>query len=366
MVRFTCRPGVAVAMVLTLVGFLRPSAVLAAVDAPVTPNAQPGVAALMTILDQVSGRSILSGQMEIGWAADRVEEDIDYVKATTGKYPVVRGLDFGDYTYNAEAPSRLHATERAIAWAARGGIVTFSCHMMMAIGSPPGQPQFYTKKTTFDVRQAVIDGTPENRELLAKLDVVAHELQKLQRAGVTVIWRPWHECSGGWFWWGAHGPEPYKKLWRLTFDRFVHHDRLDNLIWCYTATEAPGAVEAWYPGDDVVDMVGLDFYPKSLTLFGLLEPRHPTFATEYARLRTLTHGRKVIALTENGAIPDPDRLFADGANWSYFLTWNQFENNPAHNSAAFLRRVYTHPRVITLDTYPALARSILVHPSGTR
>jgi mannan endo-1,4-beta-mannosidase len=339
--------------------FLLPGAGMAAIDAPVTPNARPGVASLLRVLDGISGSCILSGQQETGWDPNRVDEDVEFVRQQTGKYPVVRGFDFADYLYSASAPARLHATERAIAWARRGGVVTFSCHMFVSIGSPPGSPQFYAPSasregTTFDIRRAVIDGTPENAELLAKMDTVAAELGKLQDAGVVVIWRPFHECSGGWFWWGTHGPEPYKKAWRIMFERFTVKHRLANLIWCYNPTDSAGNMEAWYPGDDVVDMIGLDFYPRTWTFFGLLPGIHPTFADDFRRLRAFRNGRKVIAMSENGAIPDPARLFSDGAGWAYFMTWNGFENDPSQNSPAFLRAAYHHPKVITLDDFPSI------------
>ena len=331
----------------------------AALDAPVSPHAQPGVGSLLQLLDRISGRYILSGQQELGWDGSRVDEDIAYVEKTTGKSPVIRGFDFGDYTDDTAGPDRRHTTERAIAWAKRGGVVTFSCHMGMTIGSPPGPPQFYSASmystgTKFDVRQAVIDGTPENRELLAKFDIVADELKILQDAGVTVIWRPFHECSGGWFWWGMYGPEPYRKLWRLMFTRYTQQHGLTNLIWCYNPTDSTEKMKAWYPGDDVVDMVSIDVYPKTWSFFGLIEGKHPTFADDYKRMRAFIGGRKVVAMSENGAIPDPDKLFVEGAGWAYFLTWNQFENNSTHNSPPFLKTVYQHPKVITLDEFPEL------------
>lgn len=353
-----CRP--ALFAVAALCGLVAPGTSRAAIDAPVSPNAQPGVGSLLQLLDRVSGRYILSGQQELGWDAKRVDEDIAFIRETTGKSPVIRGLDFGAYTGDPPVPASLYETERAIAWAKQGGVVTFSCHMVVSIGSPAGNPQFYSPGvegrpgTSFDIRQAVIDGTAENRELLASLDVIARELKRLEDAGVTVIWRPFHECSGGWFWWGRHGPEPYKKLWRITFDRFTKQHGLKNLIWCYNPTDSVEKMRAWYPGDDVVDMIGLDVYPKTWSFFGLIEGRHPTFSDDYKQMRAFTGGRKVVALTENGAIPDPDKLFAEGGGWAYFLTWNQFENNPEQNSAAFLKSVYHHPRVITLDEFPEI------------
>jgi len=331
---------------------------LAALDAPVTPNARPGVAELMRVLDTVSGKYILAGQQEIGWAPDRVDEDIAWLEKTTGKLPVVRGLDFGEYTWD-KTHDQLRATERGIAWAKRGGIVAFCCHLGIHLHSKNGRGAFYQKESDFDYRVALDAGTPENVELLQKLDIVAGELKKLQDAGVIVIWRPFHECSGNWFWWGTRGPEAYKKLWRLTFDRFTKLHHLDNLVWCYNPTETPGAIEAWYPGDDVVDMVGMDLYDGTDLGKNRLAS-HDAHEAEYRAARALTHERKVIAMTENGPIPNPDTLFAKHAGWSYFVTWNQFEKDPAQNPVEFVKAVYHHPKVITLDEYPAVLKEMAV------
>ena len=306
----------------------------------------------MNFLQSVQGNYILSGQMEIAWSQARKDEDFNYIIANTGKTPAVRGFDFLQYVYSPSVRAGQDATERAITWAKNGGIVTFCCHMFMNIGSAAGAPQFYVPAanngvgTTFDIRQAVIPGTPENIEYLAKLDIIASELTKLRDAGVPVVWRPFHECSGGWFWWGAHGPTPLIQAWRIMFDRFTNLRGLNNLIWCFNPTDTIATnMPAWYPGDDVVDMISNDVYPTAGT--------HPSFATEYQQMRDFKSGRKVVAMSENGSIPDPDTMFTEGAGWAFFCTWNGFENDTSRNSVAFLQKVYNHAKVITLDELPA-------------
>ena len=330
-----------------------PAKLGAAIDAPVSPQAQPNVAQLLQFLESIRGTYILSGQQEIAWSMARKNEDFDYVLKTTGKTPAVRGFDFLQYVYSPSVRAGQDATQRAIAWARVGGIVTFCSHLFMDIGSPAGQPQFYTPGangnavgTTFDIRQAVIAGTPENVEFLAKLDIMAEELKKLRDAGVVVIWRPFHESSGTWFWWGSKGAAPFKEAWRIMFQRYTGLHALNNLIWCFNPTDPATNLASWYPGDDMVDMISLDVYPPAGT--------HPTFAADYNRLRDFTAGRKVVAMSENGAIPHIDQLFSDNAHWTYFCTWNGFENDPAQNTANFLTTVYNHPKVITLDELPSL------------
>ena len=93
--------------------------------------------------------------------------------------------------------------------------------------------------------------------MIRDIDAIAVELTKLRDAHVPVLWRPLHEAEGGWFWWGAQGPKNYVRLYRLLYDRLTKVHKLDNLIWVYTS----GGKPEWYPGDDVVDIIGADAYP---------------------------------------------------------------------------------------------------------
>lgn len=329
------------------------TAARAAVDAPVSPNALPEVAALMRFLKSVEGEYVLSGQQEIAWDENRAEEDMDYIFRNTGKYPAVRGFDHLDYVRGEPFRSRNRSSERAIAWHRRGGIVTYCVHLFMRTGSNDrNNYHFYVpsanngRGTTIDIRQVVIPGTPEHTEFIAQIDIIAGELKKLRDARVPVIWRPLHECSGGWFWWGANGPTAFKQAWRLMFERYTQLHGLNNLIWCYNPTNSTNLLADWYPGDDVVDAISLDVYPSAGT--------HPTYAADFRRMRDFKANRKVLALSENGAIPNIDNFFAEGAGWSYFCTWNGFENDLSRNSVAHVRSVFNHPKVITLDKLPSL------------
>ncbi len=101
----------------------------------------------------------------------------------------------------------------------------------------------------------------------------------------------------------------------------------------------------WYPGDDVVDIVSFDSYPPPGDYGPLI--------SQYESLVSLVQGRKLVALTENGAIPDPDLLQAYGAYWSWFCTWTgEFLTGGSHNSLEHLRKVYHSDYVITLDELP--------------
>lgn len=315
-----------------------------ALDPAVSPDAQPAVQHLLDFLAESSGQHVLAGQQEtVDWYGRDNDGEMDFLLRHTGKLPAIRSFDFMFYSHSEEARRGQRVAERAIEWHRKGGLVAICFHWFA--GSP--RSHFYTKQSDFNLNHALLPGTRDHEEFIQDMDTVAEELKLLRDAGVPVIWRPFHEVSGGWFWWGAKGPEPFKLAWRAMFDRFTRVHGLNNLIWCYNPTDHRGALENWYPGDDVVDMISLDIYPT----FG----RRSTYAREYRRFREFRNGRKVVSITENGPIPDPDRMFAEGAHWPFFSTWSgKFLTDGRTNPTDFLRRVYQHPKVITLDELPKL------------
>ncbi|MDT0343489.1 glycosyl hydrolase [Streptomyces litchfieldiae] len=303
---------------------------------PVNPQATPEARSLLSYLNDHYGEVILSGQQDVS--------GITWLEENVGRAPAVAGLDMMDYS-----PSRVERgtvgtdVDNALAWDERGGIVTFAWHWNAPTGliDEPGKEWwrgFYTDATTFDLAAALAD--PESEEyalLLRDIDAIAAELSRLQDAGVPVLWRPLHEAEGGWFWWGAKGPGPAKELYRLMYERMTEHHGLHNLIWVWNSVSPE-----WYPGDDVVDIVSADSYPPAGD-YG------PVSAT-YEKLVDLTGDTKIVALTENASIPDPDLLESYQAHWSWFVTWSgNFLTDGNTNSRAHLEHVYNHERVITLD-----------------
>jgi len=75
--------------------------------------------------------------------------------------------------------------------------------------------------------------TDTHQRWMQELDLTAEGLKELKDAGVVVLWRPFHEMNGGWFWWGAKEPEQFIALWRHMFDYFSKTKSLDNLLWVY-------------------------------------------------------------------------------------------------------------------------------------
>lgn len=305
------------------------------------PQATPEARALLQRLVGLYGAKTLSGQINL--------EDTAYVQSVTGKTPAIMGGDLIEYS-----PSRIahgsdpkNETERLIAASKAGQIVTLLWHWNApaelldnkALVGTDGKTidaswyrGFYTNATTFDVQKALADPNSLGYKLLLRdMDAIAQQLQKLSDAHVPVLWRPLHEGEGGWFWWGAKGPDAYKKLWRLMHDRLVGVHHLHNLIWVYSAGVSP----AWYPGDDVVDVVGIDEYPADTG-----DPLSGVWDT-----LTKVHPNKLVALTEFGGVPDVPKMARYGVHWSYFASWGG-DLGPHKMTPADLIRIYDDPLIV--------------------
>ena len=223
---------------------------------PINANANADARSLLKYIGSIYGKNILSGQQD--------QASLDWVEQNVGKTPAILGLDLMDYTESRTSRGAVSTdVDKAIAFAKRGGIVTFAWHWGAPVGlyDTPEQPWyrgFYTEATDFNIETALADTTNANYTLLIKdIDTIAVQLKKLQDAGVPVLWRPLHEAEGGWFWWGAKGPEPVKKLWDILYERLTVYHKLNNLIWVWNSVATD-----WYPGNAKVDINSADTYSQ--------------------------------------------------------------------------------------------------------
>jgi hypothetical protein len=312
-------------------------------DTPVTPNSSREAQSLLTFFADIYGKKIISGQQD-GWrrGSNNLSAELNYITNTTGKLPALLAMDIGGVTdKSARRGVNRQLAQHAIDWFTnRNGIVEFCCHWR----APLNEPAFYTKDTTFDIARAVTEGTPEYEATIRDLDAMAAELEILRDAHVPVLWRPLHEANGRWFWWGAGGPEPFKKLWRMEFENFTVKHHLNNLIWIFS----PGAetdLAAWYPGDAFVDIIGQDHYP--------MDGNHGAVKDVFDELTKMARGKKLIALGENGPIPDIKQVVQEKAGWLFFTTWNGsilFDKTTPQQ----LREDYNNPAVLNLGDLPDL------------
>ena len=329
------------------------------------PKASDTAKRLYSYLCDVYGKHIIAGQQEYCgdhnynlWNSPDVfikdnEAEFEYIMEKTGKQPAIRGIDF--LAYNTSSDWRDHAPERVIEWVNKyHGIATVSWHWNVPCEEGSSDVAFYVesanpKFTTFSISKALEEGTWENKVIMADIELIAGELKKLKDADVPVLWRPLHEAEGAWFWWGAEGAEPCKKLYRLLYDKLTNEYGLDNLIWIWTGSTSPEAAE-WYPGDDVVDIIGCDKYNCADGVANL-----SSISSTFYSLVQSTDGQKMVTMSENDSIPSLENLVNDKAAWLYFCPWymnylTSEQNNPVDN----LVEIYNSDYCITLDELPDL------------
>lgn len=318
----------------------------------VDPDATEGARRLMTYLCDQYGKSMISGQVcEEGPYGT---ENACIWRATGGEYPAVLGLDMIDYTPSRAANgASSKETDIAIDYWDKGGIVTFCWHWNAPEKYIKGiwWKGFYTDQVTIDLAKIMNGQDPEGYDLLMRdIDTIAGQLRQLQDAGVPVLWRPLHEASGGWFWWGAAGPEAYKQLYITLYDRLVNVHGLHNLIWLWNGQDG-----AWYPGDEYVDIIGEDIYPG--------EKVYTSQSARFLKAMRYTDARKMIVLSENGCLPDPDLCFRDGTPWGFFCTWQgEFvakakgfnDLSEQYTEKYMVEKVYASDKVINRSELPDL------------
>ena len=314
------------------------------------PNASEETQRLYSYLCDIYGEKILSGQF---CDTGQYGKEFQIIKKVTEKIPAVLGLDFIEYTPSrVEMGSKGHATDYAIDFWKSGGIVTFCWHWNAPAKYLTGEwySGFYTHSANIDLAKVMNGEDTEGYDLLMEdIDAIAKELMILKEEGVPILWRPLHEASGGWFWWGASGPEAYKQLYILLYERLTNEYELDNLIWLWNGQDAE-----WYPGDEYVDIIGEDLYPGE-RVYTSQASAFLNAATNYS----IEH--KIVYLTENGCLFDPELARRDGAMWGMFCTWQgEFvaKNVAIHTLSeqyteeSMLQKVYEDEDVLTLEDLP--------------
>ncbi len=315
-------------------------------DAYASPNAQR----LYQFLCDINGLYTLSGQYgDLG----KNSNEFQAIYNATGRYPAVLGLDLMDYSPSRMANgSNSMAIQRASKYYRDGGIVTFSWHW-----NAPKQylrPDkewwrgFYTEAVQMDLDAIMSDEKSEGyAALLSDIDHIAGYLKQLADEDVPILFRPLHEASGGWFWWGDCKPETFQKLWIVLYERLTEYHGLHNLIWVFN-----GQAADWYPGDAYVDIIGEDLYPG--------ERVYASQIGKYEEAKSYTDKKVPIALSENGCLFDPDLAIRDGARWAWFCTWSgEFVIDGAQLSEKYtektmVEKVYNHESILTLDELPDL------------
>ncbi|MFT3740947.1 MAG: glycosyl hydrolase [Breznakibacter sp.] len=331
----------------------------------VTPNPSPEAVKVYDFLRENYRKNIISSTMaNVAWNINEAE----WVKQHTGKYPAMATFN---YIHLKASPANwidYSNTEVLEDWWSRNGLIGANWHWIvprnesLVNSSDYGNDYSYKpEETSFRAANALTDGTWENKILKADLEKMAGYLLLLKNKNIPVLWRPLHEAAGNiyeynngtaWFWWGYDGAETYKQLWRYMFDYFKAQG-LNNLIWVWTTQTKDNA---FYPGDDYVDIVGRDIYNNSIV---------SNLADQFTGIQDV-YPTKMVTLSECGNVAMISAQWAAGAEWSFFMPWYDYNRTVNPGTPAFELTTHEYAdkawwvdafamdKVITLDEMPGL------------
>ena len=314
---------------------------------PVNKYAIPEVRNVLTYLNSIEGRAILTGQH----TQTMEQPELKQIFSITGKLPALCGFELLSYSPNIrretagaeclkEVDENYGTLEKAWEWAELEGLITFTWHWFSPLGGT--DKSFYTEHTTFDPQKALAEDTPEHEAMLHDLDCMAKLLRPFCDKHIPILWRPFHESEGNWFWWGSKGPETARALFRFQYHYFTEKHALNNLIWVFNSPLKEG-----YVGDTYCDIISMDMYPKPHC--------HGDFHENYQKLSQMTSAAKGAAIAETGILPDANALAQSHIPWLWYMTWsNDFVLTENFNSFDALKQLYQHPYAITLDRLPKL------------
>ena len=332
------------------------------VPTPVDANASDAAKTVYTFLYDNFGKKTISGVMtgDMDTANGDITQhaDVQAVYQASGKYPALVGFDFMNATgINEVEDWYKEYTDKCIALAKdlyqRGGLPAFTWHWR----DPSRQTgEFYSGNQvatpcTMKISDAMnADGSWNTssdlyQNIIKDIDTVADYFLALQGEGIACIFRPLHEASGGWFWWGTDGGANFVKLYQLIVDEMVNVKGVHNVIWVWNPCSVNDA--DWNPSDAYYDVVSIDIYNDALD--------YSSNYTAFDQLKILTAGKKIIALSENGPIPDIDKEFEEEAVWSWWMPWYQTwgGNFVDKTSKEEWTKCMNDTRVITLEDLSA-------------
>ncbi|MDZ7722035.1 MAG: glycosyl hydrolase [candidate division KSB1 bacterium] len=310
---------------------------------PVNPDTIPEARALLDFLYEIRGEYVLSGHHN---GPNNPLQYSTAVEEMTGSMPVVWGSDFSfNFRGNDPAVVRSNMVETAKELYARGHIITLMWHACFpADGDSCDHESIWLWKPGVSEQQwdsLTTPGTQLNQQWREQVDHVAVHLKELQKANVPVLWRPYHEMNGIWFWWcDKRGEDGFQKLWKMMYDRLVNHHNLNNLIWVWNPNaprDTPGDeaydYDLYFPGLEYVDVLAADVYHNDY------KQSHHDDLIELA-------GDKVISLGEIGKMPEPD-ILDEQPQWTWFMGWANWLFKA--NDPDSVRALYNSPRVLTMD-----------------
>lgn len=314
---------------------------------PVTPNALPETKALLKFLYTISGKYTLTGQHNYpNTRAHNSQFAADYV----GQTPAVWSTDWG-HAKDGNTDSYLarpDIVDEAIRQHKRGALVTICWHAVpptadepVTFRQLPGTPKDTLKSVQGQLlddqfKEVLTPGTRLYQRWCTQVDSVANYLKMLDKARVPVLWRPYHEMNGDWFWWGGRiGKYSTKALYIQLFNRLVKHHQLKNLVWVWSVDRFHNekmAFKNYFPGRKYVDVLSLDVYGSDFD------------QKYYDGLLELANG-KPLALAEVGNPPKLE-ILDQQPEWTFWVIWAGMVRNTSKKE---YRILVNDPRILSIE-----------------
>jgi mannan endo-1,4-beta-mannosidase len=289
---------------------------------PVNPNATPEAKALLDLFYRIAGKYTLTGQHNYPNTKDR---NTRFAAEYIGQTPAIWSTDMGfakkgDYDSYLARPD---IVKEAIRQHKKGSIITICWHAVPPTADEPVTFQPRGPKAPDSLasvqgrlldeqfKELLTPGTRLYKRWAAQVDSIAVYLKILQDAHVPVLWRPYHEMNGDWFWWGGRvGENSTADLYRQLYDRMVNYHKLNNLVWVWSVDRPSTPIRKFsnfYPGNEYLDILALDVYGSDFN------------QAYYDSLMVLSKGKPIV-LGEVGNPPTLD-ILKNQPNWGYWVIW---------------------------------------------
>ncbi len=343
---------------------------------PVNANASKQAKELLSYLNDLSSsnnRGTLTGQHN--WLEEPTGNIIRLVLPVSGgKYPAISSYELGAIAGQTEqvvTNQRKAVIDTALAYWRAGGIPAFSWHQQFPLTSYRWENVWNDSnpaagyKTQAEFNQCVTPGTAQYNWLLSEYDKVAGHLKVLKDAEVPILFRPYHEMNGYWFWWGKKNN--YRALWELIYNRLVVHHGLNNLLFVWN-THCPRQADPniddyrlYYPGTVTNGVIGTDGKVDVLT--------HDIYNNEFLQ----SHhdnlwrfgGGKPIGLSEVGGLPNMQTMRTSQYRYAFSIAWGEpYWSN--ENTDANKRQYYSDAYAITREEIemPTATNKVQVSSNG--
>ena len=354
-------------------------------DFMVDENATPETVALFYNLKKMSKTKFAIGQQDAFNSFYNDAFGDSDIKKTTGHDPALLGSDFmfiTDKNNNGETSNWFHQQEIIITndvkqAYGKGMINIFSWHLR----EPYNEDVFYTADMTTEQKanafKSILPSGENHQWYKLKLDKVAEVIGNLKDNNgklIPVIFRPFHEFDGNWFWWGANycSPDEYKTVFRFTVDYLKNTKGIHNILYSFAPDNSYTTSANFlsrYPGDDYVDVIGMDNY-------GDLDNQGQAGSDRAnAKLKIVSDLAKakvkIAALTETGyrvtaskpAVPGwfsnylYNALTANDVEVAFVMFWNNnidgyYVPTPSASNVSDFNSFVTKPKATLINTLP--------------